>query len=110
MTWRWAGAGIVLAGLIAYSNSLSGPFVLDDSLSIVSNSHIRGGSLANLFTADRDSPVAGRPLVNLSFALNYAIGGLDVRGYHVVNIFVHLVGALLIFACARETLKWPRIG
>jgi hypothetical protein len=37
----------------------------------------------------RDSAVAGRPLVSLSFAINYAVGGLDVTGYHIGNIALH---------------------
>ena len=41
-------------------------------------------------TPPRDTPVAGRPLVNLSLAVNYAIGGLDVTGYHVANLALHL--------------------
>jgi tetratricopeptide (TPR) repeat protein len=52
-----------------------------------------------------DSPIAGRPVASLSFALNYAAGGLDVRGYHIVNIALHLVCALLLLLVVRRTLE-----
>jgi tetratricopeptide (TPR) repeat protein len=41
-------------------------------------------------------------------ALNYALGGLDVRGYHLWNVAMHLSCTLLLFACARLTLTLPR--
>lgn len=101
----WRAAVIVCAGLVAYSNSLSGPFVLDDQESIVENQQIRDLTQpgAVLFP-ERELPTAGRPLVNLSFAVNYAIGGLDPLGYHAVNIALHLMAGLLVFGIVRRTL------
>ncbi len=62
-----------------------------------------------MFFPPRELPVAGRPFVNLSFAIDYAIGGLDVRGYHLTNIAIHLACALLLFALIRRTLTRPMI-
>ena len=56
-----------------------------------------------------ESPLAARPIVNASFAVNYAIGGFDVTGYHVVNLAVHLGVALLLFAIVRRTLARLKI-
>jgi hypothetical protein len=47
------------------------------------------------------SGASGRPLVALSLALNYAIGGLDPRGYHVFNVLVHVLASIALFALAR---------
>ena len=47
--------------------------------------------------------VSGRPVLNLSFALNYAVSGCDVGGYHVTNLAIHLVAALLLFGIVRRT-------
>jgi hypothetical protein len=100
----------VLAGVLVYSNSLSGPFVYDDQLSIVENRYIRQlSSPSRLFFPERELPVAGRPLVNVSFAINYAIGGLEVRGYHVWNVAIHILCALLLFGVVRRTLDLPRL-
>ena len=47
--------------------------------------------------------------MNVSFAINYAVGGIDVRGYHVVNIAIHLICGLLAFGIVRRTLELPRM-
>ena len=100
----------MLAGIFTYSNSLSGPFIFDDQVSIVENQHIRAWwRLGSALSAERELPTAGRPLVNLSFALNYAAGGLGVFGYHLVNIAVHLLNALVVFGIVRRTLELPAL-
>lgn len=50
------------------------------------------------------SPVKGRPLVNLSLAVNYALGGTTVLGYQVFNPGVHLLVALTFMAVLRRTI------
>ena len=45
--------------------------------------------------------------MNLSFAINYALGGLDVRGFHAANLAIHLASALLLFGIVRRTLLLP---
>jgi tetratricopeptide (TPR) repeat protein len=104
----WHGAALVLAVALTYANSLSGAFVLDDQATIVQNPEIRDLSRpGGVLSPAPDSPIAGRPLASLSFALNYAAGGLDVRGYHVVNIALHAICALLVLAIVRRTAgRW----
>ena len=101
---------LICAGALAYANSLSGPFIIDDAVTVVDNPHIRQlWPLSSALVTDRESPVAGRPLVNLSFAINYAIGGLDVGGYHLVNLVSHVLCALLLFGVVRRTLLLPSL-
>jgi Flp pilus assembly protein TadD len=106
--WRRA-ALIVLAGLLTYANALSGPFVLDDQDTILMNEQIRQLSPSVVLFPALELPVAGRPIVNVSFALNYAVGGLDVFGYHLVNVAIHLACALLLFGIVRRTLLLPAL-
>jgi Flp pilus assembly protein TadD len=98
------GVVLTLAAIATYANSLDTAFTFDDDAAIVDNASIRSLGTA-LSPPERGEPVAGRPVVNLSFALNYAAGGLDVRGYHAVNVALHIACALLLFALIRETLK-----
>ena len=96
---------IVVAGLLIYSNSLSSPFLFDDQNSIIGNPQIRQlWPLSIPLSPPRDTPVAGRPLVNLSFAINYAVGGLDPWGYHLTNVIIHAMAALVLFGLVRRAL------
>jgi tetratricopeptide (TPR) repeat protein len=106
---QWCRAIIVLvAGFLVYANSLSTPFVLDDSDSVVNNPAIRQLSNVGAVLLQRNTPIAGRPVVAATFALNYAFGGLTVWAYHVTNIGVHLLCALLLLGLVRRTLNLPR--
>src|SRR5439155_9622750 len=97
---------IVLAGIGAYWNSLGGPLVWNDQASIVDNETIRHlWPSTGWLSPPRGTAVAGHPLANLSLALNYAVGGVNVTGYHVVNIVLHLLAALVLFGIMRRTLR-----
>ncbi len=104
----WFPALLLLAGVLAYSNVWHTPFVLDDQASVVDNASIRRlWPPGDVLSPPAGAGVGGRPLANLSFALNFAAGGLAVEGYHVVNVALHLVSALLLFGLVRRTLQLP---
>jgi len=109
--WRTALAVAVLVGANAavYSRSLNVPFIFDDLTSIPDNPNIR--TLWPPWRAMSPPPqlgaAGGRPLVGLTLALNYALGGLDVRGYHVFNVLVHVLAALALWGVVARTLKSP---
>lgn len=99
------GALLVAVGVATYANSLWGVFLYDDRFSIVTNQHIRHlWPLWEALQGPSNTPVAGRPVVNLSLAANFALGGLDVRGYHALNITVHILCSLILFGIVRRTL------
>ncbi|MDP2136995.1 MAG: tetratricopeptide repeat protein [Candidatus Didemnitutus sp.] len=100
-----AVGAITAAVLAVYANSLNAPFLFDDFPAIVRNTTIRDlGNFGAVLTPPLDGAgVTGRPLVNLSFALNYALGGLDVRGYHAGSVLLHLATSLLFFGVLRRT-------
>jgi tetratricopeptide (TPR) repeat protein len=101
---------IVVAGLWAYHNSFHGPFIFDDVPSISGNPHIRHlWPIWQAMSAPPGSPVAGRSVVCLTLALNYAWGGLNVWGYHAVNLTVHLVSALVLFGIWRRTFEGEKL-
>jgi protein O-mannosyl-transferase len=102
---------LVLAVSIVYANSLHGPFIFDDEPSIESNPSIRSLELPRVLLAPPEAvTVTGRPLVNLSLALNYAVGGLAVEGYHLVNLALHILAALALFGLVRRTLLLPTMA
>src|SRR5262245_26372213 len=102
---------LLVTGIAVYWNSLDGPFVWDDQTSIVTNPTIqRLWPLSVPLGPPRETPVAGRPVVNLSLALNYAYGGLHETGYHAWNIAVHIACALVLFGIVRRTLVGPKLA
>ncbi|MEA2734773.1 MAG: hypothetical protein QOE14_1224 [Humisphaera sp.] len=110
--WRiLAPIVIVAAGVIAYANTLTVPFIFDDLPAIVDNPSIRKlWPPQEALIAPPRNTFAGRPIVNLSFAINYALFGPDdVRGYHATNIFIHICTAIVLFAVLRRTFRTPRL-
>jgi protein O-mannosyl-transferase len=105
---RLAIAVLVLAVVVVYANSLTGVFVFDDTPGIVENPTLRhAGNIGGLIAppGDEAGTVGGRPVLNLSLAFNYVLGGTQVVGYHVFNVAVHLAATLLLFGILRRTLK-----
>lgn len=93
---------LLLAGMF-YANSLDNGFHYDDSHSIVENYHIRslahiGDFFVDPTTFSREPAMAMyRPVVQTTYALNYALGKYRPLGYHLVNIALHGLAALLLY-------------
>ncbi|HKQ48928.1 MAG TPA: tetratricopeptide repeat protein [Phycisphaerae bacterium] len=100
---RWAALLLVLAVAAAYANSFDGVMLLDDRY--IEKTPALGEP--GLWTEIRRS---SRPLVDLSFAINKAIGGLEPFGYHVFNLLVHLAATLALFGVVRRSLVAPEVS
>lgn len=110
VSWvRLMPVALGLALLAAYSNSLRGPFIFDDPGSISRNSTLRHFSTALFPPRDSGITVSGRPILNLSFAINHAMGGDNVFVYHATNLAIHFFAALALFGLVRRTLELPRL-
>ena len=84
------GVGLLVPAAVAvYWNSLGTPFIFDDIPAVERNLTIRHvwPPWQALNPPVDGSGVSGRLLANLSFSLNFALGGLEVRGYQSTNIF-----------------------
>ena len=97
--------------IVIYAGSLTTPFVFDDIPNIRENSNIRLTALRwdDLLQAAFQSPESARPVANLSFAINYYLHGLNLVGFHLVNILVHLLCGIFLYFFVRETLKTPML-
>jgi tetratricopeptide (TPR) repeat protein len=102
-------AAAILSGtaLMAYANSFNVPFLFDEYAAIGQNFTIR--QLWNLprVLSPPGSPsmaLAGRPLVNLSLAINYAIAGYHPWAYHSFNLAIHILAAFALFGIVRRTV------
>jgi hypothetical protein len=109
-------AALIFVVALVYLNSLDNAFHFDDEHSLVENPHIR--QLKNIpkffyepqmFSRNIGSEMY-RPLVLVSYALNYHLGGYNVHGFHALNILLHLICVVLVYRLfgvfAPDAKKW----
>jgi tetratricopeptide (TPR) repeat protein len=102
---------IALAALAAYSDSLRAPFVFDDGPATLDNASIRTlWSVWGALSPPAGTTVAGRPIANLTLAVNFALSGTNVWSYHALNLLVHILGGVTLFGILRRTLRRPALG
>ena len=90
-----AAAAVGLAGIV-YLNALHGPFVYDDLMTVVGNGSIRDlGQPLQILLHD-----VFRPVVNLSYAVDFAFWGLEPLGFHLTSLLLHMLNVGLLFAVA----------
>jgi len=93
---------VLLCVVLAYSNSFSGAFLLDDHRRIVHNPDIR--SLGKALSRSE------RPVLNATFWLNYAADGVRPEGYHLFNVALHACSALILYGLVKRILESGRFG
>jgi tetratricopeptide (TPR) repeat protein len=109
----WAAAlAVALAATAAYRNSFRVPFLFDDPPSIVQNLTVK--SLRPIWEVlsppGGGFTVSGRPVINLSIAVNRALHDERVWGYHAFNLGVHILAALTLLGIVRRTLLLPALA
>lgn len=94
-----ASLTIVLSCIVVYSNTFAVPFLFDDLPRIRDEIAIR--TAWPPITAMQNS---NRPFAQYTFAINYAVHGYDVWGYHAVNLSIHCLAALCLFGLVRRSM------
>jgi len=101
-------AALALATLAAYHNTFAVPLLFDDLQSIGDNPSIRHlwpiWDVLNP-TGGYGYTFSGRPVLNLSLALCYAVSGTNVWSYHALNVLIHVFAGLTLFGIVRRTLQ-----
>jgi hypothetical protein len=105
---RWLAIPLLLA-VAAYARVLHGEFQLDDFGSIVQNPAVKdlGRAWHGFWPA---LARGGRPLTDLTFALDHAVSGLDPWRFHVTNLALHLAVVGLVFLFTRTVLRLAGSG
>jgi len=106
VSWRrFAPWAIIAVTFLVYLSSFQGVFILDDLSAIRQNQTIRHlWPLSIPLSPPMQTSVSGRPILNLTFAMNYAVSGLGVWSYHLANLLIHAAAALLLYGIVRRTL------
>ncbi len=96
-----------LLTLLAFSNSFSTGFALDNQTLLLGDTRIQSATAANVdlivhhtYWWPNGESGLYRPLTTLTYLLNYAIlgNGEHPAGYHWINFFLHIANVLLLFA------------
>jgi tetratricopeptide (TPR) repeat protein len=103
---------VILAGLafLLYANSFRVPWQFDDKPNIVDNLTVHLHSFSSdqflrLLTESYSESI--RFFSYFTFALNFYFGGLNVFGYHLVNLLIHITAGVLVFWFISLTLGLP---
>lgn len=92
---------VIIISIICYANTLKNDFVYDDNITIVNNYAIQKANnisqLVNKNYFALSGELSYRPVVTLTYFLDYAIYGSKPWGYHLTNIFLHVINGLLLY-------------
>lgn len=101
----------IIITLVIYGNSLNSPFLFDDDGVVVKNLNVQDiKNIPYFFIKPHLSAYNPaqeghyRPIVYVSYAINFAIGKLDPFGYHLVNMMIHAGSAFLVFLILKAML------
>jgi tetratricopeptide (TPR) repeat protein len=110
---------IALLGLLAYSNTFDVPFVYDDTNFIVRNpfmkdfdyfvdsSKVDFESERHYLTRNLPRLFKTRLVGYFTLWANYRLGGLNVTGYHALNLTLHIINALFAYLIVLLTFRTP---
>ena len=91
---------ICCIGVLTLYGTLHSPFHYDDTHAIIENPYIK--DLGNFQETVGIQNIFNRSVLLLSFAINQNIGKLEVFGYHLLNILIHILNTILWFFLVKE--------
>jgi len=94
---------IAVSALLAYSNSLNCEFQFDDAANITDQPIIK--DLKNFTDPHLWVNTNFRPLSMFTFAINYQLNKLDVTGFHIFNLIIHIICGFLVFLLIKKILR-----
>jgi len=102
---------MVALAVITYLNCLPNQFVYDDTSTIVDNKLIKDwGNFLTLFTHDYfklSGELTYRPIVTLSYFIDYSLWQMNPMGYHLVNMVLHTANVALVYFLVFLLLHRP---
>src|SRR3990172_2339230 len=116
--WRWV---LVVVGVVVFFDALGGGFVMDDYSVVAYNPLVRSvKNIPRMFLGSMFFDVAKtesgggqfyRPVVSVVYALIYMFAGAKPVAYHVIQIGLHIVNAILVFELFKKFLnnKWAAV-
>jgi protein O-mannosyl-transferase len=97
---------ICVCGVIIYFATVHSPFLYDDAHAIEDNPYIKNLSKFQQLVGVQN--IFNRSILLFTFSVNNEIGQLDVFGYHLTNITLHICVAIVLYFFSFELLKIER--
>ena len=97
----WLATLAAAFSALVYINALNNPPVYDDLRTVLNNPSIEDVWAVGAIVYREMT----RPVVNFSYALDRAISGGSLIGYHLTNVLLHTLNVLLLFQIARRTVE-----
>ena len=94
---------ICLCGIIIFFATVHSPFVYDDAHAIEDNPYIKNLSMFQQMVGVQN--IFNRSILLFTFSVNHAIGQLDVFGYHLINLMLHLCAGIILYFLTMELVK-----
>lgn len=102
---------LFIVGLVLYFTSFKGPFLWDDYQLVVENQYIKdwhfiGNILTqDLFKGSGEGSNWYRPLVGVSYAIDYSVWGLNSVGYHLINLLLHISSSIFLYLLTLRLVR-----
>lgn len=109
----WTGLAVFVLAAAVYANASGNGFALDDQFIILANERVHGvDRIPEAITQPYWPGAPGRiglyrPLTAASFAIDWQLWGADARPFHLTNIALHALAALLVFAVLGPLVGLP---
>ena len=105
---------LAIVSIGVFLNSLYSGFVYDDIGVIEDNYFIRSlHNLPKIFSKDYfhlSNELSYRPVVTLSYFVDYAIWHLHPFGYHLTNVVLHAINSILLYALLVRLIRVPSVA
>jgi tetratricopeptide (TPR) repeat protein len=107
---------IILLGFVIYSNATRGDFVLDDYSLLQGNTYIKSFKTLPLLFTNILEPIVShrygtyRPVVSVTYLIDYLAWGLKPEGFHLTNIFLHIVTGLSVYWLITLLFGYPALS
>jgi tetratricopeptide (TPR) repeat protein len=103
----FAGAGLLLAALVAFGGTLGNGFLnWDDDVYVYANPHLRELSMANVRWAFGSTFPHWHPAAWLLHLLEHALAGPRPAVYHAVSVLLHAANMALIGVLFLSLASW----
>jgi len=100
---------ICICGVIIFFATVHSPFLYDDAHAIEDNPYIKNLSKFQQMVGVQN--IFNRSILLFTFSVNHAIGQLDVFGYHLINLMLHLCVGIILYFLTMElvTIENPAL-